>query len=48
MNFSYTKDLGKLVDKLIIFILFLAALELNIVDKGKKNRMQFMWDDRSI
>jgi hypothetical protein len=48
MNSSCTKDLGKLVDKLITFILFLAALELNIIDRGKKNRMQFMWDDRSI
>jgi hypothetical protein len=31
-----TKDLGKLVDKLIALILFLAALELNMVNKEKK------------
>jgi hypothetical protein len=48
MSSSCIKDLGKLVDKLIVLILFLATLELNIVDKERKNRMQFMWDDRSI
>jgi len=32
MNSSSTKDLGKLVDTLITFILFLTALELNIID----------------
>jgi len=36
MNSSCTKDLGKLTDKLITFILFLATLELNIVNKGKE------------
>jgi hypothetical protein len=45
---SCTKDFGKLMDKLIIHILFLATLELNIIDKGKENRMQFMCDDKSI
>jgi hypothetical protein len=47
MNSSCTEDLGKLMDKLITHILFLAALELNIINKGKK-KMQFMWDDKSI
>jgi hypothetical protein len=45
MSSSCIEDLGKLVDKLIALILFLATLELNIIDK---NRMQFMWDNRSI
>jgi hypothetical protein len=35
MSSSYIEDLGKLVDKLITFILFLATLQLNIVDKEK-------------
>jgi hypothetical protein len=48
MNSSCTKDLGKLMDKLITHILFLATLELTIIDKGKKNKMQFMWDAKSI
>jgi len=36
---SYTKDLRKLMDKPIASILFFATLELNIVDKEKKNKM---------
>jgi hypothetical protein len=36
---SYIKYLGKLMDKPITCILFFATLELNIVDKGKKNKM---------
>jgi protein-arginine kinase activator protein McsA len=36
MSSSCIEDLGKLVDKLITFVLFLATLELNIVDKEKK------------
>jgi hypothetical protein len=35
MSSSCIEDLIKLVDKLIAFILFLATLELNIVDKEK-------------
>jgi hypothetical protein len=38
MSSSCTKDLGKFMDKLIIHILFFIALELNIVDKGKKKQ----------
>jgi hypothetical protein len=38
MNSSCIEDLGKLVDKLIALILFLAALELNIVDREKKKK----------
>jgi hypothetical protein len=38
MNSSSTKDLGKLVDKLITFILSLAALELNIIDIKEKKK----------
>ncbi len=45
---SYTKDLRKLMDKPIACILFFATLELNIVDKEKKNKMWFMWDNISI
>jgi len=37
MSSSCIKYLGKLVDKLITFILFLATFELNIIDKEKKN-----------
>jgi len=36
MSSSCIEDLGKLVDMLIAFILFLATLELNIVNKEKK------------
>jgi hypothetical protein len=38
MNSFSTKDLGKLVDKLITFILFLATLELNIIDIREKKK----------
>jgi hypothetical protein len=48
MNFYCIEYLGKLVDKLIAFIIFLATLDLNIFDKEKENMIQFMWDDRSI
>jgi hypothetical protein len=36
MSSSCIEDLGKVVDKLIVDILFLVALELNIVNRGKK------------
>jgi len=45
---SFIKDLSKLMDKPIACILFFATLELNIVDKEKKNKMRFMWDNISI
>jgi hypothetical protein len=48
MSSSYIEDLGKLVDKLIIDILFLTTLELNIINRERKKRMQFMWEDISI
>jgi hypothetical protein len=35
MSSSCTKDLGKLMDKCITHNLFLVALEINIIDKGK-------------
>jgi len=41
MSSSFIEGFGKLVDKFIALILFLATLELNIVDK-EKNKMQFM------
>jgi len=37
MNSSYTKDLGKFMDKFNTHILFLVALEVNIIDKKNKN-----------
>jgi hypothetical protein len=36
MNSSCIEDLGKLVDKLMANILFLATLELNIVNREEK------------
>jgi hypothetical protein len=36
MSSSCIEDLGNLVDKLIALIIFLATLELNIIDKEKK------------
>ncbi len=48
MIFYCIEYLGKLMDKLIALILFLATLDLNILDKEKENMIQFMWDDKSI
>jgi hypothetical protein len=36
MRSFYIEDLRKLMDKLITHILFLATLELNIINKEKK------------
>jgi len=36
MSSSCIEDLGKLVDKLMVDMLFLATLELNITNKEKK------------
>ncbi len=38
MNSFCIEDLGELVDKLIVDILFLVALELNIVNRENKTR----------
>jgi hypothetical protein len=38
MSSSYIEGLRKLMDKLITHILFLASLELNIIDKKNKNK----------
>jgi len=38
MSSSCIEDLSKLVDKLIALILFLATLELNIVDRKKRKK----------
>jgi hypothetical protein len=38
MSSSYIEDLGKLMDKPIVYILFFATLELNIVDKENKKK----------
>jgi hypothetical protein len=38
MSSSCIEDLGKLVDKLMVDMLFLATLELNIANRGKKTR----------
>jgi hypothetical protein len=36
MSSSCIEDLGKLVDKFMVDILFFARLELNIINKAKK------------
>jgi hypothetical protein len=38
MSSSCTKDLDNFMDKLITHILFLVALKLNIIDRGKKKQ----------
>jgi hypothetical protein len=45
---SYIENLGKLMDKPIACILFFTIVKLNIVDKEKRKKMRFMWDNISI
>jgi hypothetical protein len=50
MRSFYIEDLRKLMDKLITHILFLATLELNIINREKKTRcnscgMAYRYDD---